>query len=255
MRRAAVAFLFLVLVPASADAFELLRVNNNPCSAAQNLFWVDEAVPVSTVRLPVGLQPVAFEARARWNQSVRGFEFRTGSGPSCVIDGIANLEFSDRSCGGAPGDLDGIVALTRSVWRQNGELVDADVLFNQEGPAARSQDVFLEVALHELGHVLGLDHSDACGRSGAGTVMKTFLGSERILFPQADDIEGAEFIYPSGSSNDGTVPDDANSCVLARSRGGSLPALPFLAIPLLLLARRGLVGARRKAIDESTKLL
>jgi hypothetical protein len=257
MRRIAgllVLFTAVLRGPDAARGFELLRVNGDPCSAAQNLSWAERAVAVSSVHLPTEFQQASFEARTRWNQSVPGFEFRGGAAPSCTVDGIANLEFSDRPCGGDPSDFSGIVAITRSVWRQNGELVDADVLFNVNGPAARDHDIFLEVALHELGHVLGLDHSDSCGRSGVGTLMKTFLGPVRLLFPQADDVDGAQFIYPNGTG--GTVPEGANSCALTPAGQGRLPAAPFLAIPLLLFLRRGLTRrAARKTIDEPRNLL
>jgi hypothetical protein len=242
IRRSLVLVALFAAVQASPCAgFELLRVNRNPCARNdQNLFWPSHQVAVSVGRLPGNLQSLAIEARQRWNDSVPGFQFTGGTAASCVRDGITGMEFSDVTCANAGfGDA---VAVTRSVWLENGELVDADVLINANGPAATDPDVFVEVAIHELGHVLGLDHSDACGASGEGTIMKSFLGRDRILFPQADDVSGAQSIYPTGSG--GGVPEGANSCAIAPAQGGSASALPWAAVPLLWWVRRRARGIR-----------
>jgi hypothetical protein len=89
--------------------------------------------------------------------------------------------------------------------------------------------------------------------------MKSFLGSTRLSFPQADDIEGAEFIYPtapSPTSGGGTVPEGANSCAVVPPRSGSAATVLAFTIPLLLFLRCS-AGRRfaRKAIDEPGKLL
>ena len=249
------ATLLAAMLPAAAAlGFELLRVNNNPCARdVQHLFWKDHAAAVDTSRLEPRFQQLADDARGRWNESLRGFTFRTRAAAAgfCSRDGVATIEFADTTCGGASfGDA---LAITRSVWNADGTSVDADVLFNAGHSALRIDAVFLEVALHELGHVLGLDHSDACGGSGAGTVMKSVLGFERLQWPQADDIAGAEFIYPPPS--DGGVPAGANACAIVPPGARPRPALPFLAMPVLLLARLFLRSRTRQRIDGGAKLL
>ena len=227
--------------PAPSAAFELLRVNRNPCARDdENLSWPARAVAVSTARLPAALQALGMEASERWNQSVPGFHFSGTVATSCVRDGMSGMEFSARTCDGSSfGDA---VAVTRSVWMQNGDFVDSDILFNEAGPAAINQDIFLEVAIHELGHVLGLDHSDSCGASGAGTVMKSFLASQRILFPQADDVSGAQSVYPGGTG--GAVPEGANSCAVMPPRRSAASPLPWAAIPVLWwMSRLRRIGA------------
>ena len=237
MRRALLLALVAVTVAsAAARAYELLRVNNDPCSRGQqHLFWVDATAPVAIGLLPEPQRGLADEARRRWNLSLRRFRFGVGSGAACSRDGVATLALSDTPCGlSAFGDA---LAITRSVWRADGSLVDADVTFNANSFIVTDNAAFLEVAMHELGHVLGLDHSDACGGNGAGTLMESRLTPPRLEAPQADDVSGAEAIYPTdGGGGGGGVPPGANSCAIVAAPTAS--AWPLLALAALLVLRR-----------------
>lgn len=59
-------------------------------------------------------------------------------------------------------------------------------------------DIF-QVAAHEIGHAIGLDHSAV-----AGSLMNPFY-SEAFAGPQTDDIGGAQFIYGNAIPEPGTL--------------------------------------------------
>lgn len=95
----------------------------------------------------------------------------------------------------------GIVALTPVWFQSNGVIADADVLFNGSDFTFTTEGVLnafdvQDVATHELGHLLGLDHS-----GWAGATMYPYVDPSVILHRSlsGDDERGLRDAYPTGT--------------------------------------------------------
>ena len=162
-----------------------------------------------------------------------GFEFRIQS-PSrsaavaCVDDGISTVVWADTNCGMAWDDE--TLAVTSSwVYKSTGEISDADVLFNTNGdwttysgPLRPGAIDFHRVAMHEFGHVLGLDHPDDHGQS-VSAIMNSRNDDNDWL--QTDDINGIRSIYGGDivvSDDHGDTRQDATRVSLPSETRGTL---------------------------------
>ncbi len=114
---------------------------------------------------------------------------------------IHTVLFDEDNASGYFAGASGIVAITPVTFFTSGEIIDADVLFNGKNFAFTTSgqpgrfDV-QDIAAHELGHLIGLDHSGVCGAT-----MYPYVDSTVILHRSLalDDERGARSIYPGWS--------------------------------------------------------
>jgi hypothetical protein len=138
-----------------------------------------------------------------WNQYLVHMKFavdRNSILPPADDDGntsvlISNTIF-DKSFGSR------VLAVTNIISRGSTTL-ETDVVFNSaytfdsyRGPLQGAQD-FHRIALHEFGHVVGLDHPDqATPKQNVVAIMNSTVSNIDSL--QTDDISGAQSIYANG---------------------------------------------------------
>ena len=148
----------------------------------------------------------AESALASWNQVISRVQFtvvRDSPAPKGDGNGVNNVSFSNDVYGTAFGT--NVLAVTTN-WLHRTTRVEADVIFNTAinwdsytGNLRPGVLDFHRVALHEFGHVLGLDHLDDYGQTQASIIFQL----------TSDDVAGAQALYgavPTGrGGGSGTV--------------------------------------------------
>ncbi len=183
-----VCLLFVIVGPVStAFAYQLLGFSWPQPSTT---FYVD--IPGED-----GLWNDAFEgAMYEWS-AVTVFQFHivrgTYSDPCNSSDHRNGVRFDSINCGDAWGS--NTLAITQT-WYIGTTITETDIVFNSNepwsvysGPWSYDTNDFRRVAVHELGHALGIGHED----SGVSTIMETYVNDYSV--PQQDDINGVEAIY------------------------------------------------------------
>jgi matrixin len=144
----------------------------------------------------------AADALNTWNNYLAHMQFAVDHNSllsPASSDADNSAFFSDTVYGDSWGS--GVLAVTLLNSR-NGRFTETDVIFNQKDWSwdsyrglRRSSIDFHRVALHEFGHVVGLDHPDDHGQHVAA-IMNSHVSDLDSL--QADDINGAQSIYGNG---------------------------------------------------------
>lgn len=223
----------------AAIAALLLTVGSAPSSAYLKLGAIVNGTVVDAVwrQQPIGWYISDRDSHGVTANDVRGAVERAAATWSAV--GGANVRFAYQGMTSAPPegtdgkntigfldrpDLDRVLgAMSFMVDSTTGEIYEADIFFNTSflfSVAAGGQvdRIDLEsLALHEMGHMLGLGHSAIGETERTGSGGRRVVGSGAVMFPialtagsvseralHADDIAGLRDLYPTEPTLQGT---------------------------------------------------
>jgi hypothetical protein len=185
-----------------------------PGYVLENVSWTKNRTVLMHLSLPTNrttffdgspsFNAIAEDALNIWNQYLVHMQFavdRNSILPPSGTDGNTSVLMSDKIYGDTFGN--GVLAVTL-ITPRGSTLIEADVIFNSaiewnsyRGNLDGSLEDFRRVALHEFGHVLGLDHPDqATPKQTVVAIMNSRISNVDTL--QDDDINGAKSIYDSG---------------------------------------------------------
>jgi len=185
LKRALIVLALLALLPATGSGFVLLP-----------FLWPEPSTVVFNGGFDLPFRNAFSNAADDWNAATEfRFEVDGSERGACDTDGnlLNGAEFFADDCDGfALGPR--VLAITEFEVFGN-EITAVGVTFNSDdtwsvydGPWRADEADFRRVALHELGHVLGLGHEDS-----TPAIMASFISSRFTLAP--DDIAGAAALY------------------------------------------------------------
>lgn len=156
---------------------------------------------------------VITNALATWNTHIDLVKFSAVNDSTATNgDGNSNntIFFDATNYGEAFGESTLAVSTT---WYIGSRKVESDVIFNtkfswdsyrgnQRGGSSPVYDIF-RVALHELGHTLGLDHPDENGQNVTALMNSLITNLDALA---TDDINGARALYGAGVTSNVSFP-------------------------------------------------
>lgn len=157
-------------------------------------------------------------AAQAWNAHLGNLQITTSiapEGPAAQNNNVNELVFASNVFGE---DFDTNTVAITTVWSRSNERTQADIVYNSartwdsyDGPSRSAIDI-QRVTLHELGHLLGLDHPDEAGQNVTAIMNSRISGLDALA---SDDITGAQNIYgPAGAPANDSF---ANAILIALS--------------------------------------
>jgi len=155
---------------------------------------------------------VATNALATWNTHIDLVKFsavQNATAARAENDGL-NSVFFDANVFGEPFDRTTLAIATSWYRVSTGVKLEGDVVFNNSknwnsyrGNVRSGANDFYRVALHEFGHILGLDHPDEHGQRVTALMNSEISNLDALA---SDDIAGGRSLYGAGVTSNISFP-------------------------------------------------